>query len=103
MPEKCTDYPRDCPFEARIVALEEELDRNKASHKEFYEKLERSHTSVALIEQRLDQIKEDTAEIKSSVQALKEKPAKRWDGIVDKALWALCAAVIAFLLGRVGL
>ncbi len=103
MPEKCTDYPRDCPFEARIVALEEELDRNKASHKEFYEKLERSHTSVALIEQRLDQIKEDTAEIKSSVQTLKEKPAKRWDGIVDKALWALCAAVIAFLLGRVGL
>ena len=77
MPEKCTDYPRDCPFEARIVALEEELDRNKASHKEFYEKLERSHTSVALIEQRLDQIKEDTAEIKSSVQTLKEKPAKR--------------------------
>ena len=103
MPEKCTDYPRDCPFEARIVALEEELDRNKASHKEFYEKLERSHTSVALIEQRLDQIKEDTAEIKSPVQTLKEKPAKRWDGIVDKALWALCAAVIAFLLGRVGL
>lgn len=103
MPEKCTDYPRDCPFEARIVAMEEELDRNKASHKEFYEKLERSHTSVALIEQRLDQIKEDTAEIKSSVQTLKEKPAKRWDGIVDKALWALCAAVIAFLLGRVGL
>lgn len=103
MPEKCTDYPRDCPFEARIVALEEELDRNKASHKEFYEKLERSHTSVALIEQRLDQIKEDTAEIKNSVQTLKEKPAKRWDGIVDKALWALCAAVIAFLLGRVGL
>ena len=103
MPEKCTDYPRDCPLEARIVALEEELDRNKASHKEFYEKLERSHTSVALIEQRLDQIKEDTAEIKNSVQTLKEKPAKRWDGIVDKALWALCAAVIAFLLGRVGL
>ena len=103
MPEKCTDYPRDCPFEARIVALEEELDLNKDSHKEFYEKLERSHTSVALIEQRLDQIKEDTAEIKSSVQTLKEKPAKRWDGIVDKALWALCAAVIAFLLGRVGL
>lgn len=103
MPEKCTDCPRDCPIKARIVALEEELDRNKASHKEFYEKLERSHTSVALIEQRLDQIKEDTAEIKSSVQTLKEKPAKRWDGIVDKALWALCAAVIAFLLGRVGL
>ena len=32
-----------------------------------------------------------------------EKPSRRWDGIVEKAIWAVCAAVIAFLLGRVGL
>ncbi|MEY8389588.1 hypothetical protein AALC17_20440 [Oscillospiraceae bacterium 38-13] len=103
MPEKCTDNPRDCPLVPRVAALEDEIEHNKAAHKEFYEKLERSHTSVALIEQRLDQIREDTAEIKNSVQMLKEKPAKRWEGLVEKALWAVCAAVIAFLLGRVGL
>ena len=34
---------------------------------------------------------------------MKKKPAKRYDGLVDKALWAVLAAVIAFLLGRVGL
>lgn len=69
----------------------------------FYEKLEKSGTSVALIEQRLEQIKDDTAEIKSTVRSLESKPAKRWESIADKALWAVCAAVIAFLLGRVGL
>lgn len=103
MTEKCTDNPRDCPLIPRIEALEDEVEHNKASHKEFYEKLEKSHTSVAVIEQRLEQIKEDTAEIKGSVHSLEAKPGKRWDGIVDKALWAVCAAVIAFLLGRMGL
>ena len=103
MPDKCTDNPRDCPFLPRIEALEDEAEHNKASHKEFYEKLERSHTSVAVIEERLEQIKEDTAEIKGTVHSLEAKPGKRWESIVDKAIWAVCAAVIAFLLGRVGL
>ena len=103
MPEPCTDNPRDCPLFSRVAALEDEIERNKAAHKEFYEKLEKSSTSVALIEQRLEQIKEDTAEIKSAVRSLEARPARRWEGLVDKALWSLCAAVIAFLLGRIGL
>lgn len=32
-----------------------------------------------------------------------EKPGKRWNATVGKAIWAVCATVIAFLLGRVGL
>lgn len=103
MPEKCTDNTLGCPLIPRVEALEEEAEHNKASHKEFYEKLEKSHTSVAVIEQRLEQIKEDTAEIKGTVHSLEAKPARRWESIVDKALWAVCAAVIAFLLARIGL
>lgn len=103
MQENCVENPGNCPMTSRIEALEDESERNKAAHKEFYEKLEKSHTSVALIEQRLEQIKEDTAEIKSSVQVLKDKPARRWDGAVDKVIWAVCAAVVAFLLGQAGL
>lgn len=101
MPEACC--PSDCPMLPRIEALEEEIRRNKEAHKGFYEKLEGSHTAVALIEERMSQIKEDTEEIKESVRELKEKPVKRWDGLVEKAIWAVTAAVIAFLLARVGL
>jgi len=100
MPDKCLE---PCPYLARIEALEDESRHNKEAHKEIYGKLEASHTSVALIEQRLDQIKEDTEEIKTTVQVMRDKPAKRWEGLVEKALWAVCAAVIAFLLARVGL
>ena len=33
----------------------------------------------------------------------RDKPGRRWESLVEKAVWAVCAAVIAFLLGRVGL
>lgn len=109
-----------CPLEARVEALERDSEHNKDAHKNFYARLESSHTSVALIEERVCQIKEDTEEIKTSVQRLQEtsagtkdlkkdveelkaKPGKRWDGIVEKAIWAVVAAVIAFLLARFGL
>ena len=101
MPENCN--PSDCPMRPRIEALEADSKHNKDAHKDFYGRLERSHTSVALIEERMGQIKADTEEIKDAVRELKDKPAKRWEGIVEKALWAVCAAVIAFLLAKIGL
>lgn len=101
MPEKCNDA--NCPLIPRVEALERDSEHNKEAHKEFYNKLEGSSTSVALINERMNQIKDDTEEIKETVREMKDKPGKRWDGIVDKVIWAVCAAVIAFLLGRVGL
>ena len=101
MPEKCQDM--SCPHLLRIEALERDSEHNKAAHKEFYGKLERSHTTVALIEERISQIKADTEEIKAAVQELKAKPARRWEGLAEKVLWAVCAAVIAFLLAQLGL
>ena len=37
------------------------------------------------------------------VTALEEKPTKRMDGLVDKIIWAICAAVIAYALAQIGL
>ncbi len=100
MPENCAEQ---CPLVPRVEALEEESRENKKAHKGIYEKLEASHTSVAVIEERLGKIKEDTEEIKATVQVMKDKPGKRWDGIVDKALWLVIGAVITFLLAKAGL
>lgn len=103
MNEACAENLRECPFLQRIETLEKDNEHNKNTHKEFYGKLEASRTTVALIEERIRQIKEDTEEIKTSVQELKDKPGKRWEAIVEKAIWAVAAAVIAFLMGRIGL
>ena len=42
-------------------------------------------------------------ELTIMVRELSGKAGKRWEGLVEKALWAVCAAVIAFLLARIGL
>lgn len=54
-------------------------------------------------ENKLTTIDAKLDELTIMVKELTGKAGKRWDGLVEKALWAVCAAVIAFLLGRVGL
>ena len=72
--------------------------------------LQRLTTAVELMasEQRhqgdtMAEIKTDVTALGRKVDVIEKKPGKRWEGIVEKALWAVCAAVIAFLLSRVGL
>ena len=42
-------------------------------------------------------------EMAEEVKALAEKPAKRWDGLVDKLIWGVAGAVLAFLLAKIGI
>lgn len=65
--------------------------------------LEKLVSSVATLAAEQEHIKEDVSEIKEDVKMLTGKPGKRWESIVDKILWAILAAVIAFLLARIGL
>ncbi len=87
----------------RLKVLEEESRKNQKEHKEFLSRFERLSIDYTRIDTRYDNILNALKKLEASVEALKAKPAKRWDGIVDKALWAVLAAVIAFFLGRLGL
>ena len=40
-------------------------------------------------------------EIKSDVKALTERPAKRWDGIVDKLIWLAVSGAVGFLAAQI--
>ena len=37
------------------------------------------------------------------VTALEGKPGKRWDGFVEKLIWAVAAATVGFVLAQIGL
>jgi hypothetical protein len=37
------------------------------------------------------------------LEALEQKPAKKWEAFVDKVIWAVAAALIAFILSYLGL
>lgn len=54
-------------------------------------------TSVRVLASDQGHLKDDVGEIKSDVKSLMAKPAKRWDGLVDKLLFALAGAFIAWI------
>lgn len=60
-------------------------------------------STVKVLAVREEAVENDVKEIKNDVKSIKDKPGKRWDSIVDKAVWAILAAVLAFLLGKFGL
>lgn len=59
---------------------------------------EQKHQTTAM-----NDIKTDVASLGAKVETLEHKPAQKWDSIVDKVIWAILAAVIAFVLARIGL
>jgi hypothetical protein len=60
-------------------------------------------STVKVLADREARMEDDVGEIKNDVKELKDKPAKRWDGLVDKAIWAVAAALIGFALAQIGL
>ena len=59
--------------------------------------------SMARMDERQNNMDGDVKEIKADVKALAEKPAKRWDGLMDKALWLLIGAALAALFAQGGI
>lgn len=86
------------------VALQEVKDRSLRNEGRI-KKLEENQQALndlALSVRELatdqDNMKNDITEIKTDVKVLAAKPAKRWDGIVDKVLYAIVGAFVTWLL-----
>lgn len=74
------------------------------------EALEKLATSVELLvaEQRhqteaMQEIKADVSKLDAKVEIIESKPAKRWEGVVDKIIMALVGGIVGYLLVKVGL
>lgn len=96
----------DLEHEQRLTAVEERaksntkrIDRLEASH----EAINRLATSMEVMAERQEQVADTVDKLDGKVTALEAKPGKRWDSLWDKIIWALVAAVIGFLLARIGL
>lgn len=60
-------------------------------------------STVKVLADREARMEDDVGEIKNDVKELKAKPGKRWDGLVDKIILTIAAAVIGFILAKFGL
>ena len=101
MPEKCTEA---CPDLTRLEQQLKDLQKqNGADHKEIRDRLTILEKEEAVQAVQYKTILDKLDGLTEKVENLESKPGKRWESIVEKALWAVCAAVIAFLLARIGL
>lgn len=85
--------------ETRSKSNSHRLDKVEAST----EAINRLATSMEVMAQRQEQVVEKVDKLDTAVTALEEKPGKRWDGLVDKIVWAVAAALIGFALAQLGL
>ena len=111
MDEKCVRDPRhDCfgleaaaRLEGRIKALEDWREDSKDFHAKFYDWQREQIARDARLDEKLNGMDTNIKKVLAKQESCELKPAKRWDAIVDKAIWAVLAAVIAFVLARIGL
>lgn len=95
------------------VALEHrltEIDERSKDNAKRIDKIEKRQddleeltSAVKILAYREDSVEKDVKEIKRDVKAIHDKPVKRWNDILDKALWFIIAAFLGFLLSRIGL
>lgn len=60
-------------------------------------------TSVAVMAEQLKTMNASVSTLTNEVEELKEKPAKRWDGFVDKIVWAIAAAALSLVFAKFGM
>lgn len=78
--------------ENRIIDLEKRQDN-----------LEELTSTVKVLAVREENVETTVKEIKDDVKLLTDKPAKRWDGVVDKGISAVVGGLIAYLFFKLGL
>lgn len=96
----------DLNYEHRLTQVEQRAKSNARRLDEVearQDNLDKLASSVAALATKQEDMDGDVKEIKADVKSLAAKPGKRWEAIADKVVWAVLAAVLAFLLGRVGL
>lgn len=91
------------------VKLQEAMDLARSNKhrikklEEHQEKQDKLLNTVALIAQKQESMESSLGEIKSDIRQIKDKPGKRWDSIVEKALLAFITGLIAYIMYKLGL
>lgn len=98
-----TDCAENCPVAGRVEALERANEQHGKTHREMFRRLNDVERDNAVQDAHYRAIDAKLDELTILVRELSGKAGKRWEGLVEKALWAVVAAVIAFLLARIGL
>lgn len=95
----------DLSHEQRLTATEAMAKSNKGRIERLEERqdnLEDLVGTVKALAVREENVESDVKEIKSDIKTIMGKSGQRWDGLVDKALWACAAGAIGYALSHIG-
>lgn len=100
-------------MEAKVIALEQRCKSNGHRIEKLEKDHEALHSMAASLEvmaneqkhqtEAITTVKENVDRLESKVDVLEAKPAKRWESLVDKLIWGVVGAVLAFLLAKIGI
>ena len=94
---------RSLLLEKRIEALEAWQRDSKQFHNLFYDWQREQIAREAKLDEQLSSMNRDLKKLVSWREAEQSAPKKRWEAYTDRVVWAVLAAVIAFILARLGL
>lgn len=96
---------RKCVNEHRFEQIENDLrelrEKNSTDHKEFYNRIESTEKSMVESVSDRKHINEKLDKIDVNVEALMQKPVKRYDTVVTSIITAVVGVLIGFLLSGV--
>lgn len=82
-----------------IEHLNERVDKIEDNQKE----LQSLCSSVAVIANEQKNIKTSIGDIQTKLTNISEKPAKRWDSLIDKVIFTVVGIIIAYLFSQIGM
>ena len=88
---------------ATLEQSEQETQHRIKRIEERQDNLEELTRAFSVMQNEQEHIKDDIGEIKEDVKQLVSKPAKRWDGMLDKAVTVIVGAFLGFILCSVGM
>ncbi len=96
----------DIDHERRLTEVEQRSKSNSHRLEEVEKRQsdqEQLISTVAVLATKQETVETDVKEIKSDVKKIAEKPAKRWESVVDDIIKLIVAAVVGFALAKIGL
>jgi len=93
-------------IEHRLTTVEDVTKSNERRINELEKRqdnLDELVSTVKVLAVREETVENDIKEIKADVKTMAGKSGKRWDGLVDKVILTVAAALIGFLLSQIGI
>lgn len=95
----------DLEHEERLSKVEERAKSNTRRIKDIEERqdnLDKLVSTVEVLATREQRVESDVKEIKCDVKSLTNKPAQRWDSMIEKIMLTIVAAIVGFVLAHFG-